>query len=339
MRHVRRLSNPRCGKASMTGRSNVVSAITLVLVVLGSIELRGQTTGAGAPSAAAEPTATPVADWFLNHVAIRRSLKDKNTINQPATAYLTFPKDGDATKEVNGAVSIVLARPNPEFSAGLGIQFNENTALDSRQNALKVGLDSNWLRSVGPVERPSFFSDLSIVAGYVRNGEKHTAGASASAYWTFSAPATVCPWCPQLDIGGWLNYLPLIGVEYDRSIHAVDKAKKGSVTRSLTELTVNVFPLRSIVGKRLTLTADLSHRYDVQSSFDADRSHSFGVFSASYGLDPHDIFLVGVDYVRGENPDEGFEGQRFTRLSLKVQFDKPQKASIRAARAARAPRP
>ena len=309
----------------------------LLLFTLNSTVLWAQpTTPPGTP---ATPEATPVADWFLNHVSIRQSLKDRNTINKPATAYLTFPHEGEATKEVNGAVSITFTPPHPEFSAGLGIQFNENTALDSRQNALKVGLDSNWLRSIGPVERPTFFSDLSVLAGYKRNGERHTDSMSADAYWTFSAPATRCPWCPQLDIGGWFNYLPMIGAEYERTIHATNPANEGSVTRSLLELTVNIFPLRSVVGKRLTLTADVSHRYDVQSSLDGDRSHPFGVFSASYGLDPHNIFLLGVDYVRGENPDEGFEGQRFARVSLKVQFDRPQKESIRAARAARASRP
>jgi hypothetical protein len=131
----------------------------------------------------------------------------------------------------------------------------------------------------------------------------------------------------------------MIGAEYERTIRATHPVEEGSVTRSLLELTVNIFPLRPVVGKRLMLSADVSHRYDVQSSFDGDRSHPFGVFSVSYGLDPYNIFLVGVDYVRGENPDEGFEGQRFVRISLKVQFDRPQKASILDARRARAARP
>lgn len=192
-----------------------------------------------------------------------------------------------------------------------------------------------WAR----VERPTFFSDLTVVAGYKRDGERHTDGLSADAYWTFSAPQTICPWCPQLDIGGWFNYLPMVGVEYDRAVRATDPTKEGSVTRGFTKLTVNVFPPRRVVEKRLTLTADVAYRYDVQSDFDGDRSHPNGEFSISYGLDPHNIFLIGADYVRGENPDEGSEGQRFVRLSLKVHFDKPQKESILKARAARARTP
>ena len=339
MRHHQGLCHARFREAVMIRRLPLPLGPMLLMLVLSSSVLRAQPTPGATTGTPQEAAPTPVADWFLNHVSIRQSLKDRNTINKPASAYLTLPREGDATKEVNGAVSIALTPPNPEFSAGLGIQFNENTALDSRQNALKVGLDSNWLRSFGPVERPTFFSDLTVLAGYKGNGEKHADGISADVYWTFSAPAARCPWCPQLDIGGWLNYLPMIGVEHERVIHATGSAIEGSVTRSLLELTVNVFPLRPAVGKRLTLTADMAYRYDVQSLLGGDRRHPFGAFSASYGLDPHNIFLIGVDYVRGENPDEGFEGQRFARLSLKVQFDKPQKASILAARAARASRP
>jgi hypothetical protein len=339
VRNTERLHQARFWKTALKCVLRPRLWLWLLLATLNSTALWAQPTTPDTPPANPEATSTPVADWFLDHVSIRQSLKDRNTINKPATAYLTFPHEGEAAKQVNGAVSIAFARPNPEFSAGLGIQFNENTMPDSRQNAIKAGLDSNWLRSIGPVERPKLFSDLSVLAGYTQNREKHTEGMSADAYWTFSAPATRCPWCPQLDIGGWLNYLPMIGAEYERTIRAHNPTDEGSVTRSLLELTVNTYPLRSVVGKRLIVTADVSHRYDVQSSFDGDRGHPFGVFSVSYGLDPYNIFLIGFDYVRGDNPDEGFEGQRFARISLKVQFDKPQKASILDARKARAARP
>jgi hypothetical protein len=308
-----------------------VLGLTLLLSGRGAY---GQT-----PAAAPDPGPSPVGEWLLNHVSIRQSLKDKNTIHEPASVYLTFPEEGDATKEINGAISIGLTGPDPEFSAGLALQFNENTALGRRQNALKAGLDLGWLRSVGPVERPKFFSDLTVIAGFRRNGEKHTDGLAADAYWTFSAPRARCRYCPQLDIGGVVNYLPMVGVEYERALRADDPADEGGVMRTLTQLKVNVFPLRRLAGKRITLTADVAYRYDVQTDFGGDRSHPYGELSISYGVDPHNIFLIGVDYVRGENPDEGFEGQRFVRLSVQVQFDRPQKDSIREARAARARRP
>lgn len=283
-------------------------------------------------SASAQSTFT---DFAISRLSIRQSLKDKNTINEPAVAYFTFPRDGEDTREVAAAVTFNLAPASPTFDGGIALQYNENTSTDARQNLLVVGTDFGWLTSYGPVERPTWFSDLRIVAGFRRDGERHTKGVTANAYWTASAPRTVCRYCPQLDIARVVNWMPQVGAEYDNAISAALDADEGAVARAMVRLVANVFPLgRTPIGKRLIATADVSYRRDVWTEFEgSDRNHPYSELSLSYAFDPHNIVLVSVDRVSGENPSEAFEDQTFVRVALKVQFDRPQKASIEAARA------
>ena len=77
--------------------------------------LSGRGASGQTPAAAPDPGPSPVGDWLLNHVSIRQSLKDKNTIHEPASVYLTFPEEGDATKEINGAIAEITKHKPTQY--------------------------------------------------------------------------------------------------------------------------------------------------------------------------------------------------------------------------------
>ena len=126
-------------------------------------------------------------DHLRDHLSIRQSLKDKNTINEPAFVTLTVPDEGDDTNVVAVAASaFLIAEPkNPRFNIGAGFQFNQNSAASERQNLFVAGLNVEARTGGTKDTMPFYFLRAKGNTGFKRNGEKHTRGLTANAYVTF----------------------------------------------------------------------------------------------------------------------------------------------------------
>jgi hypothetical protein len=265
--------------------------------------------------------------FLTDGVSIAQSLKDKNKVGEPAFFHLTLPKDGTTSKETAGAIAVNLLCPDPEIEWSIAAEFHENNLIEKRQNVLAIGTTADWLKSFGPVEKTTWISDLQIKGGFKGDNEKHAQGVTASAYWTATAPRGVCRYCPDLEIASLVSYTPHIGIEYDNVLTGSKPEDELSVTRFFTDLNVYVLPFSETLHRRVVLNGDVEFRRDLHRSMElaASRNHTFRQFRASVFLDPYKIFSLGVEHISGENPDENFEEQQFTRLGLQVQLGKGQK--------------
>jgi hypothetical protein len=306
-------------------------------VSLALIALAVPLNAAGQPERPSVSPETEVIGWIFDHVSIRQSLKDKNLLNKPAFVQLSIPDEGAATRVVAAAATFDL-RPrseDPDFNVGLTAQFNENTSDTSPQNVFAGGIDTTWLRDLDAGPTPPF-SRLTAAALFKRNGVTHTKGVSLKGYWSLERLQSKTDPYSGLPLGDYIEYLPLVGLEYDNALRSSDPAGKGAVTRGLLSLSANLYALPGVgTGRHLILSADLSYRGDIQTDFDgSDRHHPLSILGAAFSFDPEQRFLIAIERLDGENPDEGFAGHGLWRLALKVQLSSPQKRSLLVRRAA-----
>jgi hypothetical protein len=271
-----------------------------------------------------------VLEALQGHLSIRQSLKDKNTINEPALVVLTIPDEGATANQVAAALTALLKSDadSPRFNIGAALQFNQNSAADSRQNVFVGGAEFSLRGGSSDPSAPFFFPRLAGTSGYKRNGEKHTSGLTANAYLTYEKNRPDED-SSSIPLSRWLEFTPQVGLEFDRVVSAQDVADEGKVTRGLVALKVNVFPLPARIKERLVFSADVAFRRDLQTDFAADgQSYRFAQFSLAITLDPYNIFSVAVDRLIGVDPTQDFSGPDFTRIALKVQLTKPQRRAI-----------
>jgi hypothetical protein len=265
-------------------------------------------------------------------VSIRQSLKDKNTINEPAFVTLRVPDEGPDVMVV-AAAATVFVKPesaNSRFNVGAAVQFNQDSTPSKRQNLFVGGteLEARW--GNGNSEEPFYFPRLRGTAGYKQNGDKHSKGMTANAYLTYEKNRPGSDSSSIAVMRDQLEFTPQAGIEFDNTLSATLPTDEGRVTRTLLSTKVNAYPLASRLRERLILSADLSYRYDVQTGFaGSDRQHPFAQFSVTAALDPFRVFSISVDRVIGDDPSQDFDGPAFTRFAFKVQLTKPQKRTIR----------
>lgn len=292
----------------------------------------------------AQSNATPAVSGdnvFLDHLSIRQSLKDKNTVNEPAFITLTKPDGQRAVNAAAVAASWFLSGEpkNPKFDIAPAMQFNQNSTPDARQNIFVGGVDVEAREGPNDASREFLFARFKGNVGYKRNGEKHTNGMTANGYMTYeknrpgtdsSSDSSSIPIAKER-----LELTPQAGIEFDDVLSATDASTEGKTTRGVAALKVDLFPLAAPLRKRLIISADLAFRRDLQAVSDTDRTHPFAQFSVVVALDANNVFSVSVDRVIGEDPTQDFFGPDFTRVALKVQFSRPQKRALRRSRAAR----
>jgi hypothetical protein len=275
-------------------------------------------------------------DTLRDHLSIRQSLKDKNTLNEPAFLTVSLPDEGPSVKVVALAATLLLKpeSANPRFNVGAAVQFNSNSATDSRQNVFVGATELEARFGTNDSEETFLFPRLRAVTGYKRNGEKHTRSFAASAYVTYekNRPETDSS---SIPIGnGVIEFTPQTGLEFENSVAATNPGDEGRITRGLVATKINAYPVRRFT-ERLVLSADLAYRYDLQTDFTgSDRAHPFAQLSLAVTLDPFKVFSVSIDRVMGEDPTQDFVGPDFTRFAFKVELTKTQKRTIRRLRAA-----
>jgi hypothetical protein len=121
---------------------------------------------------------TGTLDTLSDHLSIRQSLKDKNTINEPAFVTMTIPDEGPTVNVVAVAATAFLKpqAKNPRFNVGVAMQFNQNSAADERQNIFVSAVDLEARGGMDDASTEFFSPRLKANSGYKRNGEKTQMG-------------------------------------------------------------------------------------------------------------------------------------------------------------------
>ena len=261
---------------------------------------------------------------LLERTEIRQNTNVKKDIDQPA--FLTFTRpDGGPTSTQIGLGALVTLVAKKGLSVEALVDFQKNNAISKEQDARKIGASGFWrIATNNPRHNPVVNFRSNYKNDRIKGTEtwQNAFGGTVvfTGKWPFPVPNHLFPVGNAFDV----VYFPNIGLELDNVFEATDPAAQGFIGRVVGTVSLGVYPAPRALRNRVELLASYAYRRDfTDSTNEADDQHS--LFSAQINWlilksENYGEFGVGLSYVDGENPDEGFTKQRYVLLALKFRL-------------------
>ena len=267
----------------------------------------------------------------FSRVQLRQNVSVKKDVAKPAFITATFPEEGGATHEIGIGI---LADLTPKSVSTLLmvdalVDYQRNTVIDKPQDMLKVGASGEWqLNAIDPTAPGARFDSglISFRANFANDRIKDKRGVQEAIYYThvfvgrhqFPLPNDPFRFCECLE----MEYSPTIGVEVDHVLDASDVSSEISTARLMTQANVAFYPAPVTADLRVELLVGAAWRYDMHNGGDTSKRHPLFTFGGNYyPLKTKRAQLgFGVSFVRGDDPDEGFEHQQYWQVGLKARL-------------------
>jgi len=252
--------------------------------------------------------------------------------NEGALLSITIPKDKSPSYLVNSAFVIGLLSENQKngYNAYEAfVQWNRNTLLDKEQNNLAAGFILNFQKIQN--ENRNFYIPITIIGNYYKDFELNN---DAIQFKMAFFPLAV-DWIEDVgplsrkvpevkNEGGLFKFLyfswtPYVGVEYDYRFNAEDSNLDGSFLRGLFNM-VGSFKF----GKddKFNIHTKYEYRYSFFNTTNFyDRNMHYLDTGLDYSFDNVKGFTpaVGVKYVTGQDPTQGFLDQSYFVLNFTLK--------------------
>lgn len=286
------------------------------------------------------------------HLSVRQSAVEQSKLSKPASFQYTDPNGGEETYNVDIGLTWNLSQLTGntltfggEKTSGIAdYSIFAEYHRDNRTSAEKDSFQAGGLLSatIGDVSTDRFVNYFDLKAAY-KNDRVNTADGFLGSFtwWPYVGRRGDSFLAP--NIGGvfgpeWLPMVvqPGLGVQYETASDIDKSGRSGNVFRgkAIGEMAFYPFADRLSAGNStqlgpLELTAGyelwdnfntsggFSARTDNHTLFTASLNYYFGSVDDELDKSP---FAIGLDYVNGENPEEGFKDDDFWRLGLKVIF-------------------
>ncbi len=259
---------------------------------------------------------------------------------KPAIASFTIPDQKDNSYLINAAIgldisSLFLDRDSKLISISPHVEYNRNTLIDKEQNLFISGLAFDW---VIPGER-KFTPRIIASQKYSHNYEKQIQSLQGDILlapkWIGFNTDFKNFWVPDNFVKAGENgtfgfeYVPSFGLEFDHRYKATADSLVGNIYRFVAKLETNIylFPKFDPDGKYLYYNCQLSVDYNYRNEFANSSSdplpgNDYLTVSLDYVLFKNDDVdtRIGIDYVNGSNPNQGFEKQNYYCLSFKIKM-------------------
>jgi hypothetical protein len=263
--------------------------------------------------------------------------EDRVISRKPAFMNITVPRNGDNSYLVNLALRFNIT--NLFDSAHLirkvniypYLEWQRNSLVDNQQNNFKYGMALNHRiykltnyrlmleTTMGANDSRNFITgvyshQLSLYTGLAGNKET----TSPARYFL---PSSVM--IPVDSLNKWLEYqyMTYIGLEYSNYYNSPADFQKGYTWSSVFQLNVNL----DFFERFLQFNADFQWRnvFSHSSSSVVGQS-TYQKYSLNINLLKNVVqnadFLIGVDYIHGENPWLGLEFQDYWRFGFKLRM-------------------
>lgn len=264
-----------------------------------------------------------VPNLALADLKLRQSVADKNAITKPAVALVTWPEHGSATYSANAGLTWEFNLGKPDVDAksqwdlGIVAEYHGNTNVEKKQDSRFAGLSVSGL--IGTVLEQSIQWLPTLAVQYKGDRIADTDGL------VIRGDVTVAT--RPLGIGRIVGprvfgvyYQPTIGTSYEWKDAPSDESS--SVLRASGSFDLVGFPLRDLFDDRLEVEASIVYWRDVTrtGAIEGPKDNRLAQFGASYYLNSNRNYGVILQYQDGSDPIKGLADQRFTQLSLAVQF-------------------
>ena len=260
-----------------------------------------------------------------------------------ALISLTVPKNQSPTYLINGALlygNINESNKNDGFnSQEVFIQWNRNTLIDEEQNSFSSGLIFNF--SKVKKENKKIFIPITLIGNYYKDFVLD----QESVQFSFTLPLIQLEWkktdlgnVPQIRKNGIFRYnskskvgtdknlsslkaswVPYLGMEYDYTFKSVDDSLNGSSLRTFVSIIGAL-----VFDKRYEASLAYQYRYSlIDSSSIYNKNMHFIEALVSYIFINSSNFLptIGLKYVNGQNPIEGFVDQSYLALNFSLKIN------------------
>lgn len=264
--------------------------------------------------------------------------------NLGAIVTYTKPKDKESSTALNlaGIYSIDFTKPDNYRNNKLSvyIQYDKNTLIDEEQDNLKYGLmySDNFLSDIDNIgEKTKFRPEFSLSSSFRRDFESNFDAIQTNLIMTplfLKNNGTLLDTADNspFDLIGKetrkfnMTYGLNLGVEYDYRFGNDLPALDGNLLRTFSQVKLNLefFSL-------ISASVDWQYRYSLYNSTELDKSdYSYINLSLEYiilfdSTDPDKnrgiVPAVGLSYIDGENPTNGFQEQSYYALSLSLKIN------------------
>ncbi|MEX2285275.1 MAG: hypothetical protein WEE89_22510 [Gemmatimonadota bacterium] len=259
--------------------------------------------------------------WHLRH-----NNQTRKEVAQPAFASAMIPDSAEATYSVGIGLSVDFKRGN-KLTASAGLDFQRNTAIDKKQNAVSAEIlyDYTPMNFVSSGWSPIFFGKAGLKSDRVKDTESASGSAMATAIFAGSGPPNTQV---RLPLNSMMIYAPSIGLAADRIVSAHLAEAEGTILRAVYQLDLNIYPFSS--DRVLEVAGAIAYRQDLSDdTSEADDWHPFRKVDVTYYFvrfyNPARTEVTrsigfGITLVSGENPDQGLADQRYLQIGLKARL-------------------
>jgi len=264
----------------------------------------------------------PIDSFFkTNHITLAQSVIDKNSIQKPAALQLVLPSGGkdsysiDAGLTWNGLYGQWLGSL---WEVGPSVEYHRNTQTKTPQNTFQAGLSVvDGFGDPGTV-----FHYVQGVVQYKDDRIMSGQGVQASLSYTLVNWDLAIGFARGPDV---LQYMwqPTAALQYEGADNVLKTGKSGEVGRVKGHVEAGLYPFGKRLEKRIELITQESYWYDAaqDDAYDrVQRGHNLFEASGNYWIDVTQNLGLGIDYLRGDNPEQGLARQETVMLSLKAKF-------------------
>ncbi len=253
--------------------------------------------------------------------SIRQSLVDKNSIEKPAMFQFVHPYDKNKSDSYSIDAGITLKIVDTtRWLVGPIVEYHRQTETSKQQNNIQVGLTGiNVLGDVS--EGFAMFTQATLKY----KSDRITTGDGLLTKIDFT------PLKPMWGIGSdvglkqlQLLWQPTFGVQYETASNVLETGQSGDVIRFFGNLELAIYPLARLLRRNIEISVRDSYWINISrnGAFSSKYSKDQNLFHASLSIyfDDARHFGAGIDYLKGENPEQGLLKQKVTMVSFKTKF-------------------
>lgn len=285
----------------------------------------------------------PVSEFFRDAgISIRRSAKDKNALPDPATAQFTAPRKGENSYGIDAGitweVSQYLENSPEDWEFGLFSEYHKNNQSTSQKENFKAG--ALLLYNYRDIVVDPFAAIAALRANYrddkVSTGNGYEVALDLTP--VIKRPPGSEYYVP--NIGGhfgWTNYAefliqPVFSIQYVGGEDIMKTKNHGETFQGGTVIQTAFFPFPWPLKRRLEFSGRFGfwQRFGQSGEYrnvdDGDNyirlgmTYHLGTLQPKEGEERTTPFSIGVDYLKGDDPVEGFRREDTWILALKLKY-------------------
>jgi hypothetical protein len=288
------------------------------------------------------------ANFWFNELKIRQSFNDDESIQNPATFSITFPKDKEASYLIDLGLGYTLPRKDPKGlrTGFLVAEYHRTNLTDAEINNFQAGYKHHWIFTepkVSGLPQDNNQADaystfrLNSTLKYRRDEIEGSHGVAATFMFTYFQQGSGHKlWLSstKFSSNGRFHYTlsPEAGVEMQNNFSAENTIYKGFITRPVGRMVFGFGQSRPDPQDPFSPTAiwvlnlDAAARYDlIGETFNDEKFHPLIRTSLDFFILYKPVKLtLGASYVYGDNPIQGFRqfnfrSQHYALIAFKIQ--------------------